>query len=250
MNAKLSGMRILVSQRTDTYVVAPAAPAHNWTLASFVLRNRVELEANCRAKAATRHAPLPEQVPPSEGVSPLLQQLVEALEFERRASAGEDRSAPNAPAVLEIGTVAAVHGAALWHHGCSVDDVVHDYGDVCQSITELAGLQNVGLSADEFRILNGCLDDAIAHAVTAYQNEGEQIAAEEQAGLNLRLQSMIQDHQRLVRIAHQSFLAIQSGNVGATGATGTRLAHALDELSTMSSERLPQVAAALSQRGD
>jgi len=42
---------------------------------------------------------------------------------------------------------------------------VHDYGDVCQSITELAVDASVPINADDFRLLNSCLDDAIAAAV-------------------------------------------------------------------------------------
>jgi hypothetical protein len=48
---------------------------------------------------------------------------------------------------------------------------VHDYGDVCQAITELALAINAPISTDDFRMLNRCLDDAIAGAVTQYTRE-------------------------------------------------------------------------------
>ena len=38
----------------------------------------------------------------------------------------------------EIGTTAALHGRELSLQGFTVDQVVHDYGDLCQAITDLA----------------------------------------------------------------------------------------------------------------
>ena len=55
-----------------------------------------------------------------------------------------------------------------------MSEVVHDYGDVCQSITELAVEVNAPISTDDFRMLNRCLDDAIAVAVTEYGRERNQ----------------------------------------------------------------------------
>ena len=55
-----------------------------------------------------------------------------------------------------------------------MSQVVHDYGDVCQSITELAVETNAPISTDDFRMLNRCLDDAIAGAVTQYGRERNQ----------------------------------------------------------------------------
>jgi hypothetical protein len=70
-----------------------------------------------------------------------------------------------------------------------VSQVVHDYGDVCQAITELAGEMDAPISTEDFRTLNRCLDDAIAGAVTEYgreQNEsgieGESVRGSERLG--------------------------------------------------------------------
>ena len=38
----------------------------------------------------------------------------------------------------EMGLTTAAHGKALLHLGYSVDQVVHDYGNLCQAITDLA----------------------------------------------------------------------------------------------------------------
>ena len=38
----------------------------------------------------------------------------------------------------EMGAAAALHGRELMQRGFTVDQVVHDYGDLCQAITDLA----------------------------------------------------------------------------------------------------------------
>ena len=49
--------------------------------------------------------------------------------------------------------------------GYTADQVVHDYGDLCQAITDLAFERDAPFAVDEFRTLNRCLDNAIADAV-------------------------------------------------------------------------------------
>ena len=89
----------------------------------------------------------------------LLDQLVDAL----RLGQVESRN---------LNTTAGQHGTDLRRHGFTISAVVHGYGDVCQSITELAVETNAPISADDFRMLNGCLDGAIANAVTEYSRAG------------------------------------------------------------------------------
>ena len=67
-----------------------------------------------------------------------------------------------------IGESAARHGRELLALGFSVSQVVHDYGDICQAITELAVDQKAPITTTEFHILNRCLDTAIADAVTEH----------------------------------------------------------------------------------
>ena len=49
-----------------------------------------------------------------------------------------------------------------------MSQVVHDYGDVCQAITELALERKAPITVKEFHTLNRCLDTAIAEAVTEH----------------------------------------------------------------------------------
>jgi len=70
--------------------------------------------------------------------------------------------------VARVGTTAALHGRDLFHEGFTIEQVVRDYGDVCQAVTNLAFETAVPISVDEFRTFNRCLDNAIAGAVAEY----------------------------------------------------------------------------------
>src|SRR5690349_24811433 len=82
------------------------------------------------------------------------------------------------PLPSEIGTTAARHGRELLEHGFSVDPVLHDYGDLCQAITDLAFERSAPIEVDEFRTLNRCLDNAIAGAVSEFSCRRESQAGE------------------------------------------------------------------------
>ncbi len=228
----------------------PKADAHAKSLGAFLHRNRVELVARCQQKVNRRRAPLapPRAIDP--GVPRFLQQLEEVLDAEQQGGTHLERSSQPAPSKLEIGQAAARHGAVLLQQGFSVDQVVHEYGDICQAVTELALAQDAPFTTDEFRILNRCLDNAIAGAVAAYQGGAEQSRVDEAAGAHVRLHMLTHECQRLTSIALHSFSAIRAGQVGITGATGSLLAHSLDQLLLLSEERLPLAVNALRQTSD
>jgi hypothetical protein len=174
------------------------------------------------------------------GVPLFLQQLVETLRAEQNTGTRGVES-ESKPAQTDIGRGAALHGAELLRRGFSVDQVVHDYGDVCQCVTLLAGEQEVPISIDEFRTLNRCLDDAIADAVTSFGSARQTSIDRQAETLQQRLVDFAAEHRRLVDIVNQSFTAIKTGNIGTGGATGTLLAHALEELRTLTDRTLPEI---------
>ena len=136
----------------------------------FIANNRKTLIERCAQMVARRplRAATNEQL--KNGVPMFLTQLERTLVAEEegalqqsRAISGEAGGA-DAEAVFEIGISAAAHGAELLRLGYTVDQVVHDYGDLCQAITELALQRDAPMGVDEFRTLNRCLDNAIADA--------------------------------------------------------------------------------------
>jgi len=140
-----------------------------------------------------------------------------------------------------MGRAAALHGAELLRRGFTVDQVVHDYGDVCQSVTALAVEQKEPISADEFRTLNRCLDNAIADAVASFGSAHQTSIDRQTETLQQRLAVFADEHRRLMDIAIQSFTAIRTGNIGISGATGTVLAHSLEELRSLTDRTLPDI---------
>src|ERR1700677_268662 len=209
-------------------------------LHEFLTSNRQLLIGRCREKVAKRFEPTETLATIDHGVPLFLQQLVATLREEQGTSIRSGDSEP-APAPTEIGRAAALHGAELLRRGFSVDQVVHDYGDVCQCVTALAVEQDVAISTDEFRTLNRCLDNAIADAVAAFGSARQTSIDRQAETLHQRLVIFAAEHRRLIDIAIQSLTAIKTGNIGITGATGTLLAHALDELSSLTDRTLPEI---------
>jgi hypothetical protein len=180
-------------------------------LDEFVSVNRSEIISRCRAKVSARSDQPPTRSENDRGVPMFLNQLLDEL-----------RHGPSAD--LEITRTATQHGRDLLVQGYTVSEVVHDYGDVCQAITELAVERRAAISADDFRTLNRCLDNAIAGAVTEYARErdrpGEQAAA--------RGDTLVRDLLKAIQISKVACEAIRSGKVGASGSTGAVLSMGLD----------------------
>lgn len=175
------------------------------------------------------------------GVPLFLQQLVETLSLEQREPHPTAFEVEPSPAPTEIGRAATVHGAELLRLGYTVDQVVHNYGDVCQAVTELAGEHDERISTGEFHTLNRCLDNAIADAVTSF-GRARQVLLEDQAEtLHQRLSFYSVEHRRLVDIALQAYGVIKTGHVGVAGATGTLLFHTLEDLRSLADRTLPEI---------
>src|SRR5580700_4607056 len=156
-------------------------------LHDFLTANRQELIGRCRAQVEQRCKPAGTSAVVDHGVPLFLQQLVETLRIEQTTSVRDGTNLGPTPAPTDIGRAAALHGAELLRLGYSVDQVVHDYGGVCQSVTALAVEQNIPISTDEFRTLNRCLDDAIADAVAAFGCARETSIVREAESLQQRL---------------------------------------------------------------
>jgi hypothetical protein len=210
-------------------------------LHDFITSNRQELISRCRTKVAARFEPTGTPAAVDHGVPLFLQQLVETLRLEQTTNTRSDSDSDPTPAPTAIGRAAALHGTELLHLGYSVDQVVHDYGDVCQSVTGLAVEQEIPISTDEFRTLNRCLDNAIADAVSSF-GSARQISIDRQAEtLQQRLVIFAAEQQRLIDIAIQSLTAVKTGNVGLNGATGTLLNLALTDLRSLAERTLPEI---------
>ena len=196
-------------------------------LHEFLTVNYQTLVGRCRAKVAKRTIPWASNAELLHGIPLFLEQLIRTLQLEHIAKPLDSRkvSGPSEPGkmpvISEIGTTAAKHGNELLRHGFTVDQVVHDYGDLCQAITELAVECNAPVTTDEFRTLNRCLDNAIADAVTEFGRQRDNmVCAEGSHALAQRLGSLAHELRNLLNSAMLSVEAIKAGNVGIGGATG------------------------------
>jgi len=128
----------------------------------------------------------------------------------------------------EIGLTALQHGHDLLLQGFTVSQVVHDYGDICQAITELAVEMDAPIETDDFRTLNRCLDDAIAGAVTEYGREHNQSGIDDESARGSeRLGFFIHEMRNLISTASYAFEVLKTGNVGIGGSTGKVLQRSL-----------------------
>ena len=192
-------------------------------LHEFLVANREALIRRCRGKVAKRTAPEPTTIELEHGIPLFLDQLIGTLRRELGAPSGDSSNLPSA-----IGTTAGKHGDELLHKGFTVDQVVHDYGDLCQAVTELAAEQGASVTVDEFRTFNRCLDDAIADAVTEFGRARDRIRSEEgEQRMNERLGSLAHELRNLLNSAILAFQAIKTGSVAVTGATGAVLDRSL-----------------------
>lgn len=209
-------------------------------LHQFLTTNRAVLIDRCRDKVAKRPAPKASSSHLQHGVPVLIDQLIDTLKEEETV---ESIKIPDAaaettgqkPAQTEIGATAMLHGRELLKQGFTVDQVVHDYGDLCQAVTELAFEDGTPIEVPEFRTLNRCLDDAIAGAVSefAYQTDtlktGKSALAEDD-----RVRALANEQRSHIRTATLAMSAIKAGNVGLNGATGAILEISLAALQKLS----------------
>jgi galactokinase len=199
-------------------------------LHEFLLSNRDELIRRCRAKVRRRDSRRPTSSELERGLPRFLGQLDEAL---RHRQAGIS---------MESNRTAALHGKELQEEGYSVDQVVHDYGDICQAITELAREKSAGITVDEFQILNSLLDNAIADAVSSYEcTRDSSISAQGDLDLHQRMGALAEEQRRHLDTALKAFAALKLGNIGLMGATGTVLEDSLIRLRDLIEKSLPEL---------
>ena len=185
-------------------------------LREFLLSHRGEIISRVRAKVAERLAPRATETELDGGIPVFVDQLIATL-------------GPDGPSG-QLGARAAKHGSVLFDRGFTVAQVVHDYGGVCKAVTELAAEIDAPISADEFRTFNGCLDDAIAGAVTEYTRRLE--ASTTDLGTE-RLGSFAHEVRNALGAAMMSFEILQKGGVGIGGATASVLGRSLKRLSRL-----------------
>lgn len=182
-------------------------------LSQFVAEHREEIIAKCRERVALRITPHATKSELERGI----RIFVTELERELASANGGGHTAS-----------AGKHGARLLQQGFTVAQVVHDYGDVCQTITQLAIDRETTITTEDFRALNKCLDNAIADAVTAYERQHDiDVAAEDMRKSTEALGFLAHELRNQLASALLAFDVLRTGTVGIAGSTGDVLGRSL-----------------------
>ena len=215
-------------------------------LYTFLFRHRNVLIQRCEIKAAERSEPDEKHVLSRYGIPVFLDQLIETLKVERTAHPknGEKLSGPpGGPSQQSaLGKSATLHGQELSDHGFTIEQVVHDYGDLCQAITDLSNELGEPIGVDEFRTLNRCLDNGIADAVTEFSRQRRLINDDrENQAMNQHLGTLAHELRNHINTASHALGVIKSGQVGFGGATGAVLDRTIASLRNIVDHSLAEV---------
>lgn len=178
-------------------------------LADFIVANRSAIITHSQRRLASRMTPKSTEAELKDGIPVFVDQLTEALRLAESSDVIDHE---------QMQASAGRHGESLHRLGLTVGQVVHDYGDVCQAVTELAVQKGAPIPGCEFQTLNLCLDDAIAGAVTGFAGRRESAIAD--LGSE-RLAVLAHGLRSLLNTAMISFESIKSGRVTASGSTGS-----------------------------
>jgi signal transduction histidine kinase len=225
-------------------------------LYDFLLQNQKEILAMTEMKTLELAGFRPSSEKLREGLPIFYKQLIEVLRIQGKppepSKADKKKmvkaaSASDEPALAEaagnsddaaFAKAASLHGTELLRLGYTLSNVVHAYGAMCQSITELATNKKTHITPNEFHDLNRCLDTAIAGAVTGYQSL-------------LNIQEKSREIEHLGFLAHElrnsltsvniSLQLIKKGTVGFGGSTGKLLEKGLHRIEELIDRSLTEV---------
>src|SRR6185369_5531422 len=217
------------------------------TVHSFLLNNRDELIARCKHKVAQRPRRAATHQQLANGIPLFLDQLTRTLGAEEANEAAESLrisgpSGGDALALSEMGVTATAHGKDLLTLGYSVDQVVHDYGDLCQAITDLAFERDAPFETAAFRTLNRCLDNAIADAVVEFSFQRDsKLSRQQNAEENRRAGFLAHELRNSLQTATSSLRALELSGMPITGATGAILKRSLTAMGNLIAGALAEV---------
>jgi signal transduction histidine kinase len=192
-----------------------------------------------------RSAPKATEHELAHGIPVFLDQLIRTLKIEQTSALRQNADLPGNSGnstTSKIGEMAALHGRDLFEQGFSIEQVVRDYGDVCQVITQLADETSASIKIDEFRTLNRCLDNAIAGAVSEYACQQAAVETDESFKvLNARLGPLAHELRAHLQTAADAVRSLKEGEVGFSGATGAMLDRSFVRMTSLVDRSLAEV---------
>lgn len=179
------------------------------TLQSFLEENRNLILESAEEKIEELAGSKPSSQQLKKGMPLFFDQLVRVFSEKIKSNSSDEMLA-----------AAASHGKEFLRLGYSLSHVVHAYGAMCQAITELATTKNAMISSGDFNILNGCLDVAIATAVSEFQFRSNEASEERELQHLGFLVHELRNALSSAAVAHEM---IKAGLVGSGGSTAAVL---------------------------
>ena len=139
---------------------------------------------------------------------------------------------------VEVATSAGLHGVELLRLGYTLSHVVHAYGAMCQSITELANQKKAHITATEFHDLNQCLDVAMAGAVTEYASQRNTNESEREVK---HLGFLAHELWNALNTVVMAYELVKKGAVTPRGSTGQIVDRGLKRLNELIDRSLTEV---------
>jgi len=180
-------------------------------LHEFITTNRTAIIASCEEKAHARLVAAGSNLELENAAPLFLDQLVIELRLDEPSRD------------LAITHSAHQRGQDLLTKGVTVSEVVRQYGDICQAVTELAIEKSAQIDTNDFRRLNRCLDDAIAGAVTEYGRSRDDAINRHADDEDQRLTALTTKLQTAVQMANMARDVVKTGSVGISGSTSSLL---------------------------
>ncbi len=225
-------------------------------LREFLVKNKEEILALTEAKTLELAGARASSDQLKQGLPIFFEQLLGILILERRAVtkpagsksgaiAGANKAdepamarAAGRPEEAEVAEAAALHGREMLRLGYTLSHVVHAYGAMCQTITELAETKEFSINSVGFHDLNQCLDVAIAGAVTEYQKLRE---TQEKDREDKHLGFLTHEMRNALTSANISLQLVQRGTVGLNGNTGNVLKKSLKRMDELIDRSLTEI---------
>lgn len=155
-----------------------------------------------------------------------------------KANEQEMAHAEGRPDEAALAKEAGFHGHELMRLGYTLSHVVHAYGSMCQSITELATKKKVAITSGEFHDLNRCLDIAIAGAVTGFQQHQDRKDTKREIA---HIGFLAHELRNALMSVNVSLEMIKKGTVGFGGSTGQVLDKNLRRIQDLVDRSLTEV---------
>jgi signal transduction histidine kinase len=199
-------------------------------LHDLLTANHHEIVAATRARMRLRPSPVMTGDELPDGIPLCLRKLVEILRLESSATPFSAEATDDS---------ASVHGGARVALGGNLSQVVHDYGDLCQAVMQVAVQHGAAITIAEFQVLDRCLVTAIDEAVTeharlsAAARTSEECARADHAAATWtsaemqRAGGVVHEVRDMLNTALFAFEALKRGAVAINGSTSAVLGRSL-----------------------